>query len=384
MKIDISGIPLIDNHAHPFPAGRQNSYERNFALSMTPQDPAHVHSTLFFQMCNRRLRKVLGLSQECSLEELLAERAKLQEENRKSYIDFLWKDVNYTGMIADIGCPVSKKLLTKEELAEFDQEMEGYFLRKINRIEWVAEDIMESGTYSFEEFTERYMDGLYKKVKEEQLVGMKSIIAYKTGLDIKVLSEKKFREGYYLYLSEPQNKEYEKIFRDYCFCKGCEACEEMKIPLQVHTAIGDSPMLDLQKCNPLFLYEVINAYPKTIFVLLHAAYPYCEELGMMMQQYANVYGDASALVPYASIAGAAKLKALMEMAPLTKLMFGTDAGGIPEQFWYGAYLFRRFFTDVLQELVDKDFISYSFAMESAENVMNKNVLRLYSSARVIS
>ena len=377
MKIDISGIPLIDNHAHPFPLGRQNSYERNFALSMIPQDPEHVHSTLFFEMCNRRLRKVLELPEDCSLETLLARRSELIKAGRKEYIDFLWKDVNYTGMVADVGCPVSKKLLTKAELEEFEQDMEGHFLLKINRIEWVAEDIVESGTYSFEDFTQLYKDGIKKKVETDGLVGMKSIIAYKTGLNVKILSETKFKEGYYLYLSDPSNKEYEKMLRDYCFCIGCEVCGELGIPLQVHTAIGDSPMLDLQKCNPLFLYEAINAYPKTTFVLLHAAYPYCEELGMMIQQYANVYGDVSALVPYASIGGATKLKALMEMAPLTKLMFGTDAGGIPEQFWYAAYVFRIFFTDVLQELVDKDFISYSFAMEMAENVMNTNVQRLY-------
>lgn len=378
MKIDISGIPLIDNHAHPFPLGRQKYYERNFALSMTLQEKEHVHSTLFFEMCNRRLRKVLGLSPDCSLEELLKRRKELIDAGRKKYIDFLWKDVNYTGMVADIGCPVSKNLLTKAEMEEFHQDMEGHFLREINRIEWVAEDVLENGIYSFEDFTKRYKDGIRRKVEAEGLVGMKSIIAYKTGLDIKVLSEEKNKEGYYLYLADPKNREYEKMFRDYCFCVGCEVCGELKIPLQVHTAIGDAPMLDLKKCNPLFLYEVINAYPDTTFVLLHAAYPYCEELGMMMQQYANVYGDASALMPYASIAGAAKLKALIEMAPLTKLMFGTDAGGIPEQFWYGAYLFRVFFTDILQELVDRDYVSYTFAMEMAENVMNKNVQRLYS------
>ncbi len=377
MKIDISGIPLIDNHGHPFPAGRQSSYERNFALSTIPQETCHVHSTLFFQMCNRRLRRTLGLSENCSLEELLKTREEMLKSDRKGYIDFLWKDVNYTGMVADIGCPVSKELLTKEELDEFDCEMTGFFLRKVNRIEWVAEDVVEEGDYSFEDFTRLYVEGLKEKIRREQLVGLKSIIAYKTGLQIHVLSEEKFRQGYYLYLSDRGSRKYEKIFRDYCFCKACEVCEELGIPIQVHTAIGDSPMLDLQKCNPIFLYEVINAYPNTVFVLLHAGYPYCEELGMMLQQYGNVYGDASALVPYASIAGASKLKALMEMAPMTKLLFGTDAGGIPEQFWYAAFLFRSFFTDALQELVDKDFISGSFAMETAENVMYKNTVKLY-------
>ena len=376
-KIDLSEIVLIDDHAHPFPPGRQYSYERNFALTGVPQRPEDVHSNLFFEMCNHRLRQVLELPEDCSLEYLLDARRERIGDNLKGYIDFMWKDVNYGGMVADIGCPISKKLLTQAELDEFYDIMEGRFVMNINRIEWIAEDILEEGTFSFEEFTEKYVQGIKDKIKAQHLVAMKSIIAYKTGLQVQVLSKEEFKKYYYLYLSDPSNREYEKAWRDYCFCKGSEVCAELGIPMQIHTAIGDAPSLDLQKCNPIFLYDAINAYPDTTFVLLHAAYPYCEELGMMAQQYKNVWADASAVVPYASIAGAQKLRALMEMAPMTKLLFGTDAGGIVEQFWFGAYTFRKFFTEILQELVDKDYISYSFAMESAENVMNKNVSRLY-------
>lgn len=136
-------------------------------------------------------------------------------------------------------------------------------------------------------------------------------------------------------------------------------------------------MLNLHKCDPLHLYDAINTYSDTQFVLIHAGYPYCEELGFLMAHYDNVYGDVSSMVPFASIAGETKILALMEMAPLNKLMFGTDAGGIPEQYWYGAILFRQYFRNILQSLVDKDYISYEFAMETAENVMYRNVKRLY-------
>ena len=67
----------------------------------------------------------------------------------------------------------------------------------------------------------------------------------------------------------------------------------------------------------------------------------------------------------------------MELAPLNKLMFGTDSGSCPEQFWFGAVLFRKYFQNTLQDMVDKDYFSPAFALETAENVMYKNLLRLY-------
>lgn len=379
MRIDLSNIPLLDNHSHPFPSGRaaKTSYERNFTNTRMQVRPESIQNTLVFQMLNIRLRKFLGLPANATIEEIDAERKRRLAEDRKGYIDALWKDAGYGGMIADIGSPVTKQLLTKEELEEFDRDMEGFFVQKVNRLEWVAEDVIESGTHSFEDFTRLYMEGVKKKVKDEGLIGLKSIIAYKTGLQVKILSEEKFREQYYLYLSDPKNRDYEKSFRDYCFCKGCEVAAELDIPLQIHTALGDAPDLNLHKCNPLYLYDVINAYPKTKFVLIHAGYPYCEELGYLMGAYDNVYGDVSAMIPFASVGGETKIRAIMELAPMNKLMYGTDAGSMPEQNWFGALLFRDFFTKTLQEMVDKEYITYEFAMETAENVMYKNIKRLY-------
>ena len=379
MKIDLSGIPLIDNHAHPFPAGRAaaSEYERHFTLSRAQKDPVYVQNTLIFQMLNRKLRRFLGLPDDCAIEKVIEARNEREKQGRKKYIDELWKDAGYLGMIADVGSPVTKNLLTKEELAEFEHDMEGHFMYKVNRLEWVAEDVIEAGTYSFEEFTALYEKGVRDMVEKNHLVGLKSIIAYKTGLEVKVRSEKEFKEYYYLYLSDPSNREYEKAFRDYCFCKGCEIAASLDIPLQIHTALGDSPLLNLHKCNPALLYDAINAYPDTKFMLIHAGYPYCEEFGFLIAHYDNVFGDFSSMVPFASIAGRTKIKSILELAPANKVMFGTDSGSIPEQFWYGAHLFREYLTEILQELVDKDYISYSFAMESAENIMYKNVKRLY-------
>ncbi len=73
--------------------------------------------------------------------------------------------------------------------------MVGYIDARLNRIEWVCEDILEDGTHSFEEFTELFMKKIEEITNRPHHVGLKSIIAYKTGLDVKVLSEEEFRKG---------------------------------------------------------------------------------------------------------------------------------------------------------------------------------------------
>ena len=84
MKIDISSLPLIDNHAHPFPSGRAENtpYERNFTLSRMPLRHESIHNTLVFQMLSLRLRRFLGLKEDCSIEVLDAERKRRRRNTR--------------------------------------------------------------------------------------------------------------------------------------------------------------------------------------------------------------------------------------------------------------------------------------------------------------
>ena len=58
-------------------------------------------------------------------------------------------------------------------------------------------------------------------------------------------------------------------------------------------------------------------------------------------------------------------------------MYGTDGGLVPDGIWWGAKMFRSYFSNILQELMDKNYISATFAREMAENIMYKNVRRIY-------
>lgn len=379
MKINLSDIPLIDNHAHPYPSDRlkDSDYVQRFNFSLNRQADECINSTLFFKMFCKKYAEFLGLPEDTSVDLLFAESNRLLRNDRKNYLKRLFDDVKLIGFITDMGSPVSKKLLTSVEVEEYDLDMVPYIDARINRIEWVCEDILESGIHTFEDFTDQFVNGILEVTHRNHHVGLKSIIAYKTGLHVNVLSEEEFRKGYYLYLSDPSNRAYEKIVRDYCLCKTCEVCAENNIPLQIHTGHGDGPMLDIRYANPALLYEVFNKFPKTRIMLIHSGYPYVEEFGLMMNQYENVWGDVSELLIFAGAAGETKLRDVLEMAPTKKLTYGSDGGSPVEFIWYAAKMFRQYFTDVLQNMVDKEFISYNTAMEMAKDIMYENAKRFY-------
>ena len=172
--------------------------------------------------------------------------------------------------------------------------------------------------------------------------------------------------------------------RDYTFLVGCQICHELDIPLQIHTGLGDSPDCNLIKGNPFLLYDAMNLpeIRETKLMLIHGAYPYLEELGMILNHYENVYADISSFCPYASIAAEDKLLKLFELAPLNKVCFGTDGARIPEHSWFGAVYMKKALGRALDSLVDRGYISLSFAEQSAENILYRNVDRIYKLGKV--
>jgi predicted TIM-barrel fold metal-dependent hydrolase len=252
-------------------------------------------------------------------------------------------------------------------------------VKSINRIEWVANRLLLQ-ELSFDKYDELLVTETKEMIKSQNLVALKSVIAYFTGLEVKILPMNEVRIGYYSYLADKSDRSYEKIIRDYTFMKACEICKELDIPLQVHTGLGDSPDCNLLTGNPFLLYDAINdsRARDTKIVLIHGSYPYLEELGMILNHYDNLYADISSLVPYASIAAEDKLKKLFEMAPLNKVCFGTDGAGIPEHAWFGGVYFKRVLENFLNELIDKKYISYSFAEQTAKNILYDNVTKIYN------
>lgn len=338
-----------------------------------------MRHTLYYHMMTGELRRFFGMPADTPQAEVIAHRNEVSRENRRGYIRDLIDDAGLEGLLVDFGYPITRKTLTGQEIGDFYEEVKGTEVHAIDRIEWAANAILKEEP-SFDEFKRRLGEETSAMIRDRNLVGLKSVIAYLTGLEVSLLSPGEIRSGYYAYLANPDDRQAEKIIRDYTFLRGCEICSDHGIPLQVHTGLGDSPDCNLLKGNPFLLYDALNdpRCRNTKIVLIHACYPYLEELGMLLNHYSNLYADLSSMVPYASFAADDKLPRVFELAPLSKLFYGSDGAGIPEHMWFGAVFFRRSLARTLESLVERGYITEEYAMTAARKILCGNVRRVYN------
>jgi predicted TIM-barrel fold metal-dependent hydrolase len=141
------------------------------------------------------------------------------------------------------------------------------------------------------------------------------------------------------------------------------------LPVQVHCGFGDSDLL-LPLADPGWLKPVIEAFPETPFVLLHC-YPFVREAGWLAHVYANVYFDLSLTIPYVS-RPAEMVRQALELAPVSKLLYASDAARAPELYFLAAKRWREALAEVLPELLPG-----AEAEESGRAILRENALRLY-------
>jgi predicted TIM-barrel fold metal-dependent hydrolase len=71
------------------------------------------------------------------------------------------------------------------------------------------------------------------------------------------------------------------------------------------------------------------------------------------------------------------LAEFLELAPFDKLLFSTDAYGLPELYLVGAAQFRRALDQLLSQWLAEDAISPVDAQRLAEKICAGNAMRIY-------
>jgi uncharacterized protein len=107
-------------------------------------------------------------------------------------------------------------------------------------------------------------------------------------------------------------------------------------------------------------------------VLLHASYPYTREAAYLASVYPNVYVDLSLVSPL--LAGPALTRALEDLlgqAPVTRLLYGSDAWGIPDWLWLAARSTRQALADALGWLPSAE------ATWAGRRILHDNAADLY-------
>src|SRR5207237_10789865 len=140
------------------------------------------------------------------------------------------------------------------------------------------------------------------------------------------------------------------------------------LPVQVHCGFGDWD-LHLWRADPTYLKPLVRRFRETRFVLLHC-YPFVREAGWLAHVYGNVWFDLSLTIPHVS-RPAEMLRQALELAPVSKLLYASDAARTPELYYLAAKWWREALAEVLPELLGDE------AEVAARRILRENALELY-------
>jgi predicted TIM-barrel fold metal-dependent hydrolase len=141
------------------------------------------------------------------------------------------------------------------------------------------------------------------------------------------------------------------------------------LPVQVHTGFGDSDLL-LPAARPGLLKPLIERFRDTTFVLLHC-YPFVREAGWLAHVYGNVFFDLSLTIPHVSRPTTALAEAL-ELAPVSKLLYASDAARAPELYLLASVWWRDALAEVLPAVLPSRVVE-----DAARMILRDNALALY-------
>lgn len=147
---------------------------------------------------------------------------------------------------------------------------------------------------------------------------------------------------------------------------------ERPLPVQVHCGFGDSD-LHLWLADPGYLKPLIERFRETPFVLLHC-YPFVREASWLAHVYANVWFDLSLTIPHVS-RPADLVREALELAPISKLLYASDAARTPELYFLAAKWWREALAEVLAEALPADE-----AEQAGRAILRENAIALYGLA----
>jgi len=170
--------------------------------------------------------------------------------------------------------------------------------RRIVRVETVAEKIAERmENADLRIFLQSFLKSLMDSARDPDVVGFKSVICYRTGLDISVTMREKLdsrAEAFLDYITNGKTtgnwRLASKPLNDMVTNLAVQISGECGKPIQFHTGLGDND-IRLVKSNPAYMQDLIEGYPKAKIVLLHSSYPFTREAGYLATVYDNVYLD---------------------------------------------------------------------------------------------
>lgn len=321
LRYVVNSFPLIDSHAHnlllpshietvPFESITSEAQGR--ALRDTFKSLPHLRAA-------RQLRELYECRDDADWEDVLEQRVEWLRSDPERLYQKCFQGTH--ALLMDDGIAGPEKVYGYS----WHDRCAKAPTKRIVRIETVAEALMESITSDAKDsdlkrakfftdtwltFTEEYEREIQDAIQDPDVAGFKTVICYRTGLDIEPDYEQAAREvghPFERYVERCIRKRKYRIERkalnDYLVLRTLEILSErlshpdaLSKPFQLHTGLGDND-ISLRQSNPAYLQTLIENYTFVPFVLLHSAYPYTREAGYLATVYDHVYLDIGEVFP---------------------------------------------------------------------------------------
>ena len=371
----VEDVRLVDHHCHGVVTGDLDRVRFESLISES-FDPAPPGTTAFDAPLGLAVRRwcapVLGLDPFPPPDDYLARRAELgAEEVSRRFLS----QAGLGEILIDTG-------YRSDEIHDVTgmRSLAGVPAHEVVRLEAVAERVAAAGVDA-----SAYADAFRRELEgaTRDAVGLKTIVAYRGGFAFDpdepngrevVDAAARFLEAAAL---SDQPRLSDPVLLRFGIWTGAHLARERGLPIQFHVGWGD-PDLVLHLTNPTLLTELIRRFARenVNMVLLHC-YPFHREAGYLATMFPNVHFDVGSALHYQGASSPGLLAEAMEVAPFSKLLYSSDAFGLPEQYFLGALLFRRALRKILDGWLAEGDCDAETAERIARGFGRDNALRIY-------
>jgi predicted TIM-barrel fold metal-dependent hydrolase len=389
-SVDLTGSGVIDNHCHGFRLTDLMSLDAEgwedrltmmgmcFLSSgqtdeqMARQVTSLRDETTFALTARRWLAGYFGV--DATAEAVTRARTEAFRADASGYVSALMADQGIEAVICDDGFPQPRV-----DRAEFERAL-GVRVYRVARIEPMIVELQQADL-GWGGFEARFEESLEEAAADSHLVGFKSIIAYRTGLDVEDPTAAEAAAAYDAWRAAGWTKDRGpgKVVRDYLLRATLRACRRHERVMHLHCGGGD-PDIVLAHVRPTDVYRLLHDHMDQPIVLIHGGYPWLAEAAYIASILPFVYIDLSEFLPWASLGADGELEMLLGVVPAGKLLYGSDEASEPEVFWVSARLAREALERVLGRAVERDLLAPEDALRIGRGVLAANTRRLHGLA----
>src|SRR3954469_5510017 len=373
VALDLDAIPIVDNHCHSL-LRRQppddDAFRNHLTESTLPEIARdHISTSLAYHWAIRELAVLL----ECEPTPDAVHAAR-----RERGLEWLTREIveraRFKTWLIDTGYGAD----TTFSLDEL-RELAPCRIEEVLRLEPLIERLILDAS-TFDGFLDAYR-GSISGLRDRGIVGMKSVLAYRTGLHIEDVDRddaaRAFGTVHDTAKRDGRLRIESKPLLDHLIVLAVTESARQGVPIQFHTGLGD-PDLDLTLVDPAALRILFaDRFRAAPIVLLHTGYPYVRSLAYLAAMFPNVYADMGETILFAPGEATEIYRELIGLAPASKLLFSTDASLVPELYWIGARIGRRALGRVLDEHIVDGAIDERTALDWAERILWRNSERVY-------